>query len=681
MKYIKKAIKNLEKKKVNCKLDKNYILPYNFNFFNYEDYKEFKHNQMNVNPYAFYAEGLKAIIKNKPNKDYLQSLSQLKQIKSKNGDWIKQAFVYSSMIRSSSSYDHDQDGQIKLCNDDGFKESGTFLKQIFILSYLKDMGIDTIYLLPFFENSKEFKKGEFGSCYAIRNIFTLDDTLYDPLLDELTLLEQAKAFFEACHILDMRVIIDIIPRTAAIDSTLIKENPDWFYWIDAAFKDDYKLPYYKHIKQLVPPNKKNMELVYQDPSTKKFLSHFCYDPKTSDSEKYTNLVKQCEATNENLLEAIEKEFGVIVAPAFSDWINDPQPVWSDVTYTRMYLDNNELAMCHIEEGHPPYLFFDSAKSSMHPCLKINTELWNKLTNIVPFYQKELGLDGVRIDMGHALPLALVDGIIKEAKKIDSDICFIAEELDISNAKTLKKQGYNMILGNGFSEESRIQQGKLQAFYRRVPNLACPVFALSESHDTSRVSAKTGKKELNIMLSALNLFLPNGVAFINSGQELFEVQPMNLGLDCEESERYNLPKDDPRYNKLALFDPFYFTYNDYDPRLINMLKILKDIRKEYLVAISTRNRHIAASFQSDDIYALGSYLINKDKTLLIVANTDLNNEHEYTSNLEVLTNKTKQQIKSIKEIYSTADNPIPPVQNQNTLFLPFKKGEVKLIEIK
>jgi len=679
MKNIKKAIQNLEKNKDLFKKDTTYVVPSIFQFFPYDHATKFPIHNLKINPYDFYATGLRYIYNNKSKKNYLQPLSYLNHEKKNNGNWIKEAFVYSSLIRSSSSYDHNQNTTLELMNKDGFKESGTFLKQIFILPYLKEMGINTLYLLPFFKTSTAYKKGLFGSSYAISDPMQLDENLYDPMLDEMTLLEQAKAFFEACHFYNIKVIIDIIPRTSARDSVWLKQHPEWFYWIHADKEKEFILPYYDVLESLIPASKEHMEVVYTQQQTSEFLKFFEYDPKTLDRHKYQMLVDKHPNNTTALLKAIRDEFHLVVAPAFSDWINDPQPIWSDVTYLRMYLDNNSLASQHVGDDHAPYILFDSAKSSMYPAKKPNKALWDNISSIIPYYQETFGIDGVRIDMGHALPLPLVKQIIHSARTYDPNICFIDEELDIHKARISKKKGYNLIIGNGFSEESRIEEGKLKAFYSQVPNLDCPVFAYSESHDTARVSAKPGKKQLNIMVSALNLFLPNSTAFLNSGQELFEIQPMNLGLDCDEKERYNLDKNDPRYNKLALFDPFYFNYNDYDQTLRKMLIKLKDLRNEYIKELHTKTKHMAVDFK-DEQYALGTYLIKKDHVLLIAANIDLNNNHEFLTSLKPLQKYTNHTFSKIFEVYSTSSSYIPSSISKEKLFLPLKKGEVRFLKL-
>ena len=69
------------------------------------------------------------------------------------------------------------------------------------------------------------------------------------LLGKMSLEDQFKALIEACHTLDMRVMIDIIPRTNATESELIIDHPDWFYWIKTKDLPIYKPPYVKAIKE------------------------------------------------------------------------------------------------------------------------------------------------------------------------------------------------------------------------------------------------------------------------------------------------------------------------------------------------------------------------------------------------------------------------------------------------
>ena len=91
--------------------------------------------------------------------------------------------------------------------------SGTFLKAMCLLPYFKRMGINVIYLLPIFKYSLNYKKGETGSPYSIKNIYELDENLHDALLgpmDSSLLESEFKAFVEACHILKIKVMIEFV---------------------------------------------------------------------------------------------------------------------------------------------------------------------------------------------------------------------------------------------------------------------------------------------------------------------------------------------------------------------------------------------------------------------------------------------------------------------------------------
>ena len=234
----------------------------------------------------------------------------------------------------------------------------------------------------------------------------------------------------------------------------------------------------------------------------------------------------------------------------------------------------------------PYILFDTIKSNMYHGEIPNLKLWDKLADIVPSYQRRFGIDGARIDMGHALPSKLLEMIISKARETDKDFSFIAEELQVSNAQFAYDAGYNMIIGNGFTMEPRVFEGKLQKFVMNSNTFPLPLFACGETHDTPRLAARDGNEQLAKMLTVLNMFMPNGVPFINSGQEIFERQPMNTGLDCRENEEYNLPENDPYNGKLALFDKYQLHYtNERRWELPDILGIVKGIRKKWLKTIT------------------------------------------------------------------------------------------------
>ena len=102
MKNLEKLLKILKEEKVDSI---NYTVPDLWFLEDYSiDHKVLPNGEVMVNPYEFYAAVIEEyVLKNKKNKvDYSKSLSSALNLKSTNGDWIKKATLYSSMIRTSS---------------------------------------------------------------------------------------------------------------------------------------------------------------------------------------------------------------------------------------------------------------------------------------------------------------------------------------------------------------------------------------------------------------------------------------------------------------------------------------------------------------------------------------------------------------------------------------------------
>jgi glycosidase len=540
-------------------------------------------------------------------------------------------------------------------------------------------------MLPISKFSLKDKKGELGSPYGVSNFNELDPNLKDPLTkDKLTLDEEFQAFVEACHILEMRVMIDIIPRTNSVENELIKDNPDWFYWIKADEYDQYKVPVIEGIHPTSTPTLELMEKVYQDEDTLRHINMFQHNPKKQ-NPKLWDTIKD----SENISEAIEKHFNLRIAPAFSDHINDPQPPWTDITFFRMYQDVPKETAPFIDDvNRPPYILFDTIKSNMYHGDKPNIGLWERLADIIPSYQRRFGIDGARIDMGHALPQELLKMIISKARKLDPDFSFIAEELQPSNAKKAKDFGYNMIIGNGFVMEPRLWEGALYEFMYTTSDLPIPSFACGETHDTPRLAAREGGSTLAKTLTVLNMFVPNGVPFINSGQEVYETQPMNTGLDARENELYMLPENDPFYGKLALFDKYQFHYTN--PRrweLPDILGIVSKIRHSFLKQIKSKETYLPIHMheQPKTFIAFGYFKkgkSTKNNALLILANANPYHELYARPNIEALRNATGNKELQGELLFSTHEGPRPFTQfiDYNTLDIHLGPGEVKIVKL-
>lgn len=610
----------------------NYVVPDLWNAWSYNgEEKQFLPNgEIIVNPYSFYASVIKDYIlpQAKKDKNYSQSLSQIKQAKHaasyKGGDWVKKSVLYSTMVRTSTSWDHDRNGKIDDTNVYHLKETGTFVKSLALLPLLKKMGVDVVYLLPISKFSLKDKKGELGSPYGVSNIFEIDPNLKDPITkDHMTVDEEFQAFVEAVHILDMRITIDIIPRTNAVENDLIIDHPDWFYWINAKDMPKYHTPHVEGVGDCKSPLPEYMPFVYKSPEVLKHIALFQKNPLEADPAKWKELKKEYnkKSNQKSICELIEEYYGLKVAPAFSDCINDPQPPWTDVTFFRMFLDNPELTADLAPKDANPYILFDTIKSNIFQGKKPNQGLWDTLSDIVPYYQRHYGIDGARIDMGHALPSKLLDQIISKAREIDPDFCFIAEELNPDNAPKAKENGYNCIIGNGFMMETRLWDPKLKEFMLGTANLALPSFACGETHDTPRLAARDGGRNFAKMLAVMNMFVPNGIPFINSGQEVYETQPMNTGLDCRPNEAYMLDPSDPYYGKLALFDKFAIHYlNHMRWDIPDNLEKVKNIRNEYLTTITNVKNYMPVNFENNNTFGFAYKLPNK-QILLIVANAN------------------------------------------------------------
>ena len=150
-------------------------------------------------------------------------------------------------------------------------------------------------------------------------------------------------------------MIDIIPRTNAVENDLIKDHPDWFYWIKASEYEKYKVPTVEGIGNTTLPILEYMEKVYKSEDTFRHINMFQYNPKDQNKVLWNKIKNK-----KNLSEEIEKKFDLRIAPAFSDHINDSQPPWTDVTFFRMYEDFPKETKEFLDTtDRAPYILFDT----------------------------------------------------------------------------------------------------------------------------------------------------------------------------------------------------------------------------------------------------------------------------------------------------------------------------------
>ena len=468
----------------------------------------------------FYLHKLEEILSYDRNEDYNQSLSKINnEHHGIGGDWSYYSVVYNAFPRFTAAFDHNLTGDLKDFSHEGkfIKKTGTFLKMISMLSYIKGFGCNVLHLMPITKIGIDGNRGDLGSPYAIKNPYHLDENLAETAIP-FSVEEQFKALVEACHLLGIRVVLEFVLRTASLDSDWVKSHPDWFYWIKKDQEKNYTKPIFSaeeisYIKN-VPYNRN-----YCIPPSKEYQNIFAKPPP-----------KEQISFKNNKFIAKTEEGELIIPGAFADWPpDDQQPPWDDVTYLKLYNDNfSDHNFNYIAYNTIRYYDKDLEKEENR-----NLALWDALVGIIPHYQKSYGIDGVMLDMGHALPEALMKRVIEESRKVDSDFCFWEENFEIN--KTSRITGFNATLGFEweFKEHEIGIRNMLITANRALP---LPFFGTPETHNTPRLKNLLIKKQYWL----LNSLLPSCLPFIHTGYELNEAHPVNTGLNFthKELERYN-----------------------------------------------------------------------------------------------------------------------------------------------
>jgi glycosidase len=518
-----------------------------------DPYKNSGEKENWVSPYEFYLNRINEI----------QKLAKVEPILLPEKGWTKESVVYNIFIRHTSSFDHNNDGIINISEDyHGFRETGTFLKSIALLPYIHSLGVNTIYMLPITSIGVDGKKGTLGSPYAIKNPYKLDDNLSEPVLN-LNAEVQLKAFVEAAHLLGMKVILEFVFRTASIDSDLADEHPDWFYWLKEEIENrmqgstdetKYGPPIFSE-EELI----KIKEKIEKNDLIKLIVPNDLY--KKNFSETPEKVIKE----NNKLVGILKNGNRCKIPCAFADWPpDDTQPIWSDVTYLKLYEhpDFNYIAYNTVRM-YDEELNNDKFKVS---------ELWENICNIIPHYQKNYNIDGVMIDMGHALPPSLRQEIVLRAKSQNPNFVFWEENF-LMKQKSIE-DGYEAVVGYLCFDMHRPE--KVTEFLEVLSETGFPIpfFGTPETHNLPRVATKNGGIQFSkFAWTIINLI--HGIPFIHSGFELGETHPVNTGLCFEPWELSNYPPE-----KLPLFSEGQLCWTSGNEWTRYMRKI-SAIRKEII----------------------------------------------------------------------------------------------------
>lgn len=550
-----------------------------------------------VNPYQFYFNRIQRILK----------LSSLRTIPPSVDNHADIAIVYNMLIRHATAFDHDSDGQIRFeLTKERFRETGTFLKTIALLPYIHSLGVNTIHLLPITSIGKQNKKGSLGSPYAIRHPYKLDENLSEPIL-ELDINTQFLAFVEAAHLLGIKIILEFVFRTASIDSDCALDHPEWFYWIKEEIKD--RPQFSKDNTLYGPPIFSEQELS----NIKNKINNYDFDdlpePDATYKNMFTDTPIRTELRNGAVIGFSEDDEICKIPHAFADWPpDDIQPVWNDVTYLKLY-DNQEFN----------YISYNTIRMYDNK-LKLNgkkiEELWVSIANIIPYFQNKFDIDGVMIDMGHALPAELLANIINQARINNPKFIFWEENFVIS--KQSIENGFNAITGY-MAFDAHIPY-KLKNIIRVFQNQEAyiPFFGTAETHNTQRAAARNGNTGFSKIIWLITCFLPT-IPFIQAGFELGETMPVNTGLEFSQEDIIKYPAQ-----SLALFSEAALCWET-DSHILEFILKINKIKNDFFPIRQSKSNSkvVLLDTNNESCIAFYRFFNINNNALIIICNLSEN----------------------------------------------------------
>jgi cyclomaltodextrinase len=101
-----------------------------------------------------------------------------------------------------------------------FTREGTFKVLQEKLDYIKDLGVNIIWIMPIYPIGEKGRKGKLGSPYAVRDLLKINPD-YGSEVDFSNLVQ-------AIHQKEMKIILDIVPNHGSTDHVRMREHPSWF---------------------------------------------------------------------------------------------------------------------------------------------------------------------------------------------------------------------------------------------------------------------------------------------------------------------------------------------------------------------------------------------------------------------------------------------------------------------
>jgi len=119
----------------------------------------------------------------------------------KSPEWVHNAILYEIFVRS-------------------FSKEGNFAGVQRRLDYLKELGVNTLWLMPIHPVGEVKRKGSYGSPYAVKDYYAVNP--------KFGTKQDFKQLVEAAHQKGMHVILDMVLNHSAWDNPLIKKHPEWY---------------------------------------------------------------------------------------------------------------------------------------------------------------------------------------------------------------------------------------------------------------------------------------------------------------------------------------------------------------------------------------------------------------------------------------------------------------------
>lgn len=501
-----------------------------------------------------WVESTESAVKFHPIDYFLNRITEIEHIQLQTKPTTKSlddCIIYSMMPRYTTAFKHFKTENLTKI-ELNFNETGSILKTLALLPYLKSTGTDILFLLPISTIGEQNHKGNAGSVYAVRNPKILDGRLNEKFLG-LNLAVQLSALVEAAHAIGMIVVTEFIFRTASIDSDLIRKNPEFFYWIKEECAQSFCPPKFSE-EQIKSIKEKIADKDFSDLT----------EPDEEYKAQFTETPQRVEFEHGKYIGYLKNGNRCVVPGAFADWPpDDNQPVWSDVTYLKYY-DNPKFN----------YIAYNTVRmydSRLTADSEINPKLEKYIRSVIPYYIKMFNIDGAMLDMGHALPGDLTQRIVIDCKIAKRGFLFFGENFQLNDSVSMKL--YDAV--TGYLPFDLHKHNDANAFLWRIAReeISESSFATAETHNTKRTQAWIPESKFSTAIWTAASFLPKTVRYINSGFELLEQEPINTGLGFTDEEIKSIDTD-----KLPLFSDSFMNWT---PSALEDIRLINKLRSELI----------------------------------------------------------------------------------------------------